>query len=233
MKWLDGSRFEGEWKDDKRLKGKMYMIDGTVYEGSFHNDQFHGKGSITMRAVGRNAEGKENKKTFTGVFHHGKVPNRGKIEYHSNGDVYYGEHLDYERNGFGHCFFKSGLMYQGMWQDDKREGVGIALASNGNYYHGEFINGKKEGVGRHYTKSDETIYEGGWGKDERNGEGYLIEPKKGEIIKGYWRQGKIDGKTTVLRMEDLGQVRVLEEKGIKAALDLKNVFKLPDDLKDL
>eukprot|EP00347_Sterkiella_histriomuscorum_P005372 403356865 len=64
MKWLDGSTFEGEWKDDMRTKGKMFMqSDCSTYEGEFQNDQYHGKGSITMRANGRTSDGRENSKS--------------------------------------------------------------------------------------------------------------------------------------------------------------------------
>ena len=48
MKWSDGSRFEGEWFADKRVRGKMFMLDGLVYEGTWLDGElFHGKGRIT------------------------------------------------------------------------------------------------------------------------------------------------------------------------------------------
>ena len=73
------------------------MQDGTIYEGQFLNDKYHGKGSLTMRTQGRGADGKENRKIFTGVFNQGKVPAQGKIEYTHNGEVYYGAHVEFER----------------------------------------------------------------------------------------------------------------------------------------
>lgn len=41
--WQDGSCFEGQWKNDMRLEGRMVMANGCVYIGKFKNDKFHGK----------------------------------------------------------------------------------------------------------------------------------------------------------------------------------------------
>lgn len=66
--------------------------------------------------------------------------------------------------------------------------MGFEFYPNGDYYYGEFVNDRKEGVGRFYYKSDNNrIYEGEWLKDERNGQGYLIDPIEKVIIKGNWR----------------------------------------------
>lgn len=80
------------------------------------------------------------------------------------------------------------MKFQGNFFEDKKEGVGFLHYPNGDYYYGEFINDKKEGVVRQYYKSDgDKIYEGEWSKDERNGEGYLINSCEGFIVKGNWR----------------------------------------------
>lgn len=47
MNWPDGSKFEGEWLNDKRVRGKLQMPDNNIYEGEFRNDKFHGVGKIT------------------------------------------------------------------------------------------------------------------------------------------------------------------------------------------
>ncbi len=46
----------------------MTMQDGVIYNGEFVNDKYHGKGQLTMKAQGRNTDGIENKKIFTGMF---------------------------------------------------------------------------------------------------------------------------------------------------------------------
>ncbi len=49
MSWHDSSEFEGEWRLDMRFKGKMKMIDSTIYEGGFQNDKYHGRGKIMIK----------------------------------------------------------------------------------------------------------------------------------------------------------------------------------------
>ena len=43
--WNDGSRYEGDWKNDKREgKGIFYWKNGDIYEGDWKNDKIYGKG---------------------------------------------------------------------------------------------------------------------------------------------------------------------------------------------
>jgi hypothetical protein len=70
MKWNDGSKFEGLWKDDKRKNGRMTMADGTKYSGEFEDDKYHGLGTLTMKLKGSSTD----TKSFTGYFHEGKAP---------------------------------------------------------------------------------------------------------------------------------------------------------------
>lgn len=53
-------------------------------------------------------------------------------------------------------------------------------------------------MGRFYEKPHDTVYEGQWDKGQKHGEGTVIDPRKGgTILKGVWRQGKLDGKTEI------------------------------------
>ena len=37
--WIDGSRYEGYWKNDKaNIRGKLIHADGDIYEGYYHNN---------------------------------------------------------------------------------------------------------------------------------------------------------------------------------------------------
>lgn len=46
--WIDGSRYEGYWKNDKaNLKGMLFHADGDVYEGEWLDDKAHGFGIYT------------------------------------------------------------------------------------------------------------------------------------------------------------------------------------------
>ena len=84
-----------------------------------------------------------------------------------------------------------------------------------------------------FFKASGQIYEGNWIKDEKSGEGYLIDPKEQTITKAYWRQGRIDGKTVILPWNDIGQVQMMAQKGMTEQFDIQKVFKLPDYLKIL
>lgn len=64
MRWRDGSKFQGEWKNDERLNGKMSFADQeSYYKGWFRDDQYHGQGEIC-----------NGKNRFIGAFDKGKVP---------------------------------------------------------------------------------------------------------------------------------------------------------------
>lgn len=46
--WLDGSRYEGYWRDNQANgRGRLIHADGDVYEGQWLNDKAHGKGVYT------------------------------------------------------------------------------------------------------------------------------------------------------------------------------------------
>jgi hypothetical protein len=46
--WLDGSKYEGYWKNDKaNVRGRLIHADGDIYEGEWLDDKAHGYGSYT------------------------------------------------------------------------------------------------------------------------------------------------------------------------------------------
>ncbi len=43
----DGSRYEGEKKEEKKHgKGKYWLVDGSYYEGEWRADRMEGRGSM-------------------------------------------------------------------------------------------------------------------------------------------------------------------------------------------
>jgi hypothetical protein len=47
MVWKVGrEEFKGYWKCDQRVKGKMTLSDGNIYDGEWRNDVFHGMGKL-------------------------------------------------------------------------------------------------------------------------------------------------------------------------------------------
>lgn len=68
MKWGGGKEnYKGIWCNDKRIKGTMTLGDGSVYEGEWQNDVFHGKGRLTFKAQKKDDKGI----TFEGDFENG------------------------------------------------------------------------------------------------------------------------------------------------------------------
>jgi hypothetical protein len=55
----------------------------------------------------------------------------------------------------------------------------------------------------------------------------LIDPIEQTITQGWWRQGKIDGKTTVYSIKDMNKVNILSSKGIGQAPNSEVLFRLP------
>lgn len=112
--WIDGSRYEGYWKNDKaNIKGKLYHADGDIYEGSWQEDKAHGYGTY-FHADGAKYEGqwKEDKQEglgketwpdgacYTGEYKNGKKNGKGKFKW-ADGSEYDGEFADNFINGKG------------------------------------------------------------------------------------------------------------------------------------
>ena len=71
MVWGDGSVFEGTWRNDERHFGRMIMANSFVYQGHFLNDKFHGENEKLL-----------NPQTFViyqGAFNQGKTEPIGML----------------------------------------------------------------------------------------------------------------------------------------------------------
>ena len=63
---------------------------------------------------------------------------------------------------------------------------------------GDYIDGKRSGRGRFYMHSENTIYDGEWTNDRRQGEGTILNAE-GQIASGEFRADQMDGKLTYQR----------------------------------
>ena len=94
--WPDGTRYVGEWQDDKSTGqgtttwGPESEWFGDTYVGEFIDGQFNGQGTYT----------------------------------YASGDVYVGEWQNHQRNGQGTYTYASGDVYVGENKDDKPNGQG-------------------------------------------------------------------------------------------------------------
>ena len=69
----------------------------------------------------------------------------------------------------------------------------MEYAGTGDVYVGDFLDGKRSGRGRYYTAADNTIYDGEWSNDRRQGEGTILNAL-GEISSGEFRADHMEGK---------------------------------------
>jgi len=70
MTWMDGNRYEGHWKNDKREgKGTLIWANGTKYEGDWKNSKIEGHGVHTL----------PNGDTLTGEWKNGKAHGQCKM----------------------------------------------------------------------------------------------------------------------------------------------------------
>ena len=69
----------------------------------------------------------------------------------------------------------------------------MEYAGTGDVYVGDFLDGKRSGRGRYFTAADNTIYDGEWSNDRRQGEGTILNAI-GEISSGEFRADHMEGK---------------------------------------
>lgn len=152
----NGAKFIGVYKHDKKFEGEFIDIDGTVYEGRFKNNQFHGEGKITFSSG----------KSIVGTFHNGELPERGKI-YYTNGDVFEGLIFEENPGKEGVMKYANGDEYRGEFVDGYRHGFGVFLFDNGSKYEGKWQLGKRFGKGKEYILERNEYYEGIFINDKR------------------------------------------------------------------
>lgn len=53
----EGEMYKGLWHNDYRVKGWIRLQDGTVFDGEWRNDVWHGQGRLTFKPDGKDAKG--------------------------------------------------------------------------------------------------------------------------------------------------------------------------------
>ena len=200
--WIDGSRYEGYWKNDKaNIKGKLIHSDGAIYEGEFKDDKANGYGKY-IHNVGSKFEGNwENDKqsgygkeswpdgsNYEGYYKDGKKCGKGKFKW-GDGSTYEGEFIDNNINGKGIYKWSDQRQYIGYWKDGKLNGSGTFIWPDGRTYQGEYLNDKKDGLGI-FKWPDGRIFKGYWKDGKQNGEGEFYNKEDGVWRKGIWENGK-------------------------------------------
>lgn len=73
-------------------------------------------------------------------------PNIHRVKF-PNGNMYVGELVNEQREGYGILTYTCGDIYFGGWSKGKFNGYGIYAFAKGEIYKGQFSHGKKEGQG--------------------------------------------------------------------------------------
>lgn len=132
----DNSTFEGNFVNGKKSFGKYSWPDGSVYNGEFDDDQFHGFGEYNWERSGIKYEG---------YWNHGVFEGKGKMWY-EDGSTYEGYFKDGLRNGFGKYIWNENKYYEGEWENGKQNGKGVyikrGVKTEGIWCKGKIVNSK-------------------------------------------------------------------------------------------
>lgn len=159
---LNGDRYLGEWRDDRKhgVGTYWYKKSGEIYSGNWVKDKRSGYGTLSIP--------------------HPTIEN----DYWK---YYIGDWKYDKQHGYGICYFTNGDVYEGQWKYGKMCGWGRMIYHDGNIYEGEWENGTCSGLGINVSENDS--YEGSWKNNERNGSGILKLKDKGTVINGFWMEG--------------------------------------------
>ncbi len=128
----DGSKYVGEWEDDKITGfGTFTWANGEEYVGWFKDNQPNGEGTYTY------PDGSK----YVGEWKDGERNGTGRSTL-SNGDGYVGEWEDDKITGFGTFTWANGEEYVGWFKDNQPNGEGTYTYPDGSKYVGEWKDGE-------------------------------------------------------------------------------------------
>eukprot|EP00026_Physarum_polycephalum_P000969 Phypoly_transcript_00970.p1 GENE.Phypoly_transcript_00970~~Phypoly_transcript_00970.p1 ORF type:complete len:1129 (-),score=252.32 Phypoly_transcript_00970:187-3573(-) len=110
--WKDGSKYEGNWKDDKRSGMGKYTCEGLVYDGEWANDKMDGKGKAEYPWG-----------VYKGEFSSGQKSGKGFL-YYPSGMTYEGAFKNDLFNGTGTLAYPNGYKWEGKFQNGVPDGKG-------------------------------------------------------------------------------------------------------------
>ena len=165
---------------------KLLKLVYVIYQGSFFNGLFHGRGML---------EDVTHNRVYFGEFENGERSGSGE-ESHPDGSRYKGEYKGGKRNGVG-AHYEAGPtdnapveLYRGEWHEDLRHGKGVLMrhrhegSSWEGSYDGDFFQGKFSGNGK-YTYMDGTSIDGQWLDDVPRDGDWSIKYPDGSKFYGF------------------------------------------------
>ena len=186
MTYPDGSKYEGQWKDDKRNgQGTMSFPDGGRLAGQWKDGNFSGQGTMTYRYG-----------TYEGQWKDGMKSGQGVMTY-PDGSKYEGNWKEDKINGQGSYAYADGGKYVGEWQDGSKNGQGTYISPDSHTYVGHFKDGRPDGQGI-MTFPDGSKHEVKWkdGKLVKDLESYGgLKPGQEKIAKSSYTEPKVKVET--------------------------------------
>ena len=210
--------FEGEFKNDNRIKGKVFVNERLEFEGEYlFNKKWNGKGydekgNIIYELKNGNGKIKEYNdygnlefegEYLNGIKWNGKGQrfltryelNQGKGYIQQKNYIYFnyeGECIEGELNGKGKMYYPD-KRYEGEFKINYaiKEGYGTIYYKNGDIYEGEFKNDMFNGIGIYHFKNGDR-YEGEFKDGMCNGIGIYYFYNGGRY-EGLFKNGIYDG----------------------------------------
>ncbi|MEM1054584.1 MAG: PDZ domain-containing protein [Bacteroidota bacterium] len=172
------STFVGEWANDSRVRGRETTALGSIYEGEYANDRYHGRGAMTYTTG----------TTFVGDWVDGQQHGRGTMTF-ATGDTFTGTWAEGDQVGQGTYTWADGRVYVGGWQATGPQGTGTltwpeGVSLTGDWTAGALTRGVK-------TWPDGKRYEGGISGIHPQGDGTMRYPD-GRVFVGTFTQGAPD-----------------------------------------
>ena len=135
MWFVDGLVYEGEWvANQMKGTGKMVYDTGAIYEGEFDFGMRHGTGTLCYT----------NSDEYVGQWSEDNKEGHGVFTFHSDGgSSYSGQWLAGVMHGHGTYTFADGCQYIGSYVDGRRHGTGVFVNADGSRDHGEWRLGKR------------------------------------------------------------------------------------------
>ena len=150
--------------------GKLYLSDGSIYKGFFHNNKMEGRGRFL---------------NINGYVYEGEFKNNLSNGYGKyialDGTTYKGSWSEDKQSGLGDISYPDGSRYTGNFKDGKKHGMGKMIFSDFNSYEGNFYYNIIQGEGTYIWK-DCRLYMGMWLNNKMNGYGIFVRPDKKNIM---------------------------------------------------
>ena len=192
-----GRNFEGTFCRGKRDgDGVFHDGKGGVWEGTWKDDQFTGKGKVM----------KDDGEYQHGSFVNGKLHcDAGKIRFR-NGDMYEGGlHFGTLHSEVAHISYGYGNgSYTGQFHYNRKQGIGTRRFIDGSTYRGGFHDNVINGYGSmHYAANDKRLlkqYIGEWEDGVFHGEGELMFKDTCDVqsYKGFFYKGLYHGHGVII-----------------------------------